>query len=224
MPIIGPASPFIPLLEDAVADAPRPFPPGEEEILQRILDATSAAGGATITDFATRRRLWGWLVLIFRYWLPGARAFDDKAAARTAARRNKLIIKAAQVITREVGGHPYWRRSELFQELYFLTTSDFCCGGRLSDGEEIDLFEFQGPSSVLERLVGKLARQFKETFARSPGYTTDPDSGETDGPFIRFAEQAMREFGFTRDGNQPYQRRTIAAALSAHKKRPRRKT
>jgi hypothetical protein len=41
-------------------------------------------------------------------------------------------------------------------------------------------------SSALVQIVGALAKLFEQAFQARAGYTTDPDTGETDGPFIRF--------------------------------------
>jgi hypothetical protein len=73
-------------------------------------------------------------------------------------------------------------------------------------------------NSRLVRLVGRLAQVFEQAFQVRAGYTTDPDTNETDSPFIRFVEQVFREFRVTRDGNQPYQRRSIANALNEFRK------
>jgi hypothetical protein len=73
--------------------------------------------------------------------------------------------------------------------------------------------------SALVQLVGDLAKTFEYAFRVRAGYTTDPGTNETDGPFIRFVEQVFHEFEVTRDGNQPYQRRSIADALKEFRRR-----
>jgi hypothetical protein len=217
------AAPELWAVHEAPHDFDSPLPSHLDDALQRILDATTAAGGKLIPDFTERRRLWGSIALIFMYWLPGAKAADDRAAARATARRHKRIISAALAIKRELRDYHYPRGAELAKEIYHLLSA-VTSAPEISPVEEVDILELFGPGSVLERLVGMLYRQFERTFRGSPRYATDPVSGETDGPFIRFVEQAMREFGVTRDGNQPYQRRSIAAALNDHKKRVKRKT
>jgi hypothetical protein len=58
--------------------------------------------------------------------------------------------------------------------------------------------------------------------ASTPAYkTTD---GDTDSPFVRFADHVFREFGITHNGGAHYQRSFFASALTnARKNRSRRK-
>jgi hypothetical protein len=210
-----------------------------EAALQRILDATIEAGGVLTDNFhgvrawrcvrddeceymSIRDVVWRGIVFTCIDWLDTAQRLTSRVRA-DYERRLKRIIGAAQVIQRELSA----------QEL-----SDLAWGPKTIDQAK-DL-EREAADSILWRhsywerlnespvfaplltgsivpLVGTLVQPFERAFPTSPKYTTD-DSG-TDGPFIRFVEQTFCEFGITKDGNQPYMRRSIADALNEFKKR-----
>jgi hypothetical protein len=69
--------------------------------------------------------------------------------------------------------------------------------------------------SAFEAAVRHLALTFELHFKVKPGYTkkTYSDSGEIEGPFIDFADAALRELEIRREG-APYTRNSIAAALT----------
>ncbi|SFI65245.1 hypothetical protein SAMN04515648_0992 [Phyllobacterium sp. CL33Tsu] len=81
--------------------------------------------------------------------------------------------------------------------------------------------------SSLEWLVGvELPRVFKKFFVLKKGPSVGFSRGkakEALGPYIRFAEQALRELGITNHG-EPYSADTIAKALFDARKRRSRRT
>jgi hypothetical protein len=69
-----------------------------------------------------------------------------------------------------------------------------------------------------ESAFNNLVRQLYHAFAGycekiEPGFTTDPATGEVNGPFVALVDTALRELWITVDG-RPYSRRTIAAAIT----------
>jgi hypothetical protein len=182
-------------------------PNDREGALQRILDAAIRAGGVIVDDI-DGEWIWDRISYTCDYWLAHAIMFGDRRWHAESAKRKKRVIKALHVILEE---DPWTKFADAAREYleYF----------KSSKPEEDEVEEFASPGPLLARLVGRLAVIYAIGFKTPPSYTTSPD-GETDGPFIRFAEQALSEFGITRDGNQPYQRRSIADALVTFKKIP----
>ena len=70
-----------------------------------------------------------------------------------------------------------------------------------------------GERSAFEDLILRLQRMFEAHFGIKHKYTKQPDSDEVAGPFIDFAEAALKELGINNSGN-PYSRRAIADALT----------
>jgi hypothetical protein len=70
-----------------------------------------------------------------------------------------------------------------------------------------------GERSAFEELIFSWQKTFKTHFGIKHKYTKHPDSGEVEGPFIDFAEAALKELGINNSGN-PYSRRAIADALT----------
>jgi hypothetical protein len=87
--------------------------------------------------------------------------------------------------------------------------------------EATQYIEAYNARSLVDHLVGRIAVVFEKHFHRKPGYTTSDDG--TDGPFLRFTEEVLLEYGITNRG-QPYALSTLAAALrNARKDKKRRK-
>ena len=72
--------------------------------------------------------------------------------------------------------------------------------------------------SEFENLAGMaLPNIFKRRFHRRPGISRNMKTQEPDGPFIRFAFQALIELDFTNNG-RPYSREAIAKAFTLVRK------
>jgi hypothetical protein len=89
--------------------------------------------------------------------------------------------------------------------------------------EAVRYIETYNARSQVDHLVGRLEEVFAKHFHREPGYTTSENG--TDGPFLRFVDEVLREYGFNNRG-KPYALSTFAAALrnarkSAKRRKPR---
>jgi hypothetical protein len=180
----------------------------EEAALQRILGAIAKEDKMLVgnlscrdTPQTARDLLWQQLNYACTGWLPIV--LDNRRWYKERTRQIQRIVEAARILQANLGSPADIEWAKRIEQRYTPVPAD-----------PDEFAEFTGTGSVLMRLVGRLAVTFEWHFHTSAGYTTNPDSGETDGPFIRFVEQVFREFGITRDGNQPYQRRSIADALT----------
>jgi hypothetical protein len=173
---------------------------------RRILDAAIKAGGVPVRNITVATLL----LFIFVFWLPEVVDLDDRKKQKAVAQQRRRVIKAIRVLQAALQSPAdiEWAK-RIERDVTPVPADDDATTIILSPG-----------GSVLVRLVGRLAEVFDAVFQEPAGYTTNPDN-ETDSPFIRFVEQAFREFRVTRDGNQPYQRRTIADALYNYRKRQR---
>jgi hypothetical protein len=192
-----------------------------EVALTRILNATIAGGGALGADFSLNQ-VWE-EILQCVHWAATAEAVSSRVHD-DRVRRLKRIISAAQVIQQEMAALDDWGPKNI-DKIWDL---ERFAEERLEWAEYYRNMIIKGPVgarvlsfNTLSAVVGQLAVPFERAFPASPKYTT-VDS-ETDGPFIRFVEQTFCEFGITKDGNQPYMRRSIAAALNEFKKYTNRK-
>jgi len=70
-----------------------------------------------------------------------------------------------------------------------------------------------GERSAFEALILGWQKMFETHFGIKHKYTKIPDSHEVEGPFVDFAEAALKELGINNSGN-PYSRRAIADALT----------
>jgi hypothetical protein len=71
--------------------------------------------------------------------------------------------------------------------------------------------------SAFEWAIASLMETFLRYFQRKAGISRQPLDGKIDGPFIRFAEAALRDLKIFNDG-KPYSRETIARAVTALKR------
>jgi hypothetical protein len=187
---------------------------GSEEwaSLNRILDATRAGGGEFVADFDNHDEVWRDLVIICSLWLPHARASH---AEKAADKRRRRIVKALQLVLREF---PLFWPAPPPVSMKSIKELEKMLAPKPSPSGKVKKKFVAQPISILSGLVGRLIQPFQMAFKTLPGYTTDPLTGETDSPFIRFVEQTLLEFQITKDGDQPYQRRSIADALNAFRK------
>jgi len=187
--------------------------PKDQEALKRILDATTSAGGKLINNRGWE--MWPALWHTCAYKLANTTSHTERKAQLQCQRR---IFRAALKLQRELALFKSegpdkilsWEIRALREPLENLLKAF---------NPELTTFALRGSRNLLTHLVGELAGIYAYHFGKKPGYTTDPSNGETDGPFIRFVEQTLHEFGITRDGNQPYMRSSIADALTNFKKR-----
>jgi hypothetical protein len=210
-----------------------------EAALQRILDATIEAGGVLADNFPQRGVKLGralderpsckrdavWRGIEFTIFL----LFDDmqKLSSRARAdyeRRLKRIIDAAQVIQRELSAPElsvHWGPKAVDQAKDLEHKAESAIKWRHFYWEGLNknpVLAAHLTKSIVP-LVGTLVQPFELAFPTSPKYTTS--DSDCDGPFIRFVEQTFHEFEITKDGTQPYMRRSIADAMNEFKKLPR---
>jgi hypothetical protein len=180
--------------------------PKEEAALQRILDATTKAGGNLADSFDAPGRLRFDLRYIFFHELPTVMDVNDRARLRNRRRREQRIIKAARILQANLQSP---------EDIEWARRVERDNTPAPAAKEEVELMEWARHSGTLTWLVGCLAYAFEHAFQARAGYTADSDTGDVvDGPFIRFVEQTLYEFGVTVDGNRPYSRAAIAKSLT----------
>jgi hypothetical protein len=209
-----------------------------EAALQRILDATIKAGGVLADNFPR----WGislgrslndespfssvrdavWFGITFTiHWFDTTQHLSSRARD-DYERRLRRIIGAAQVIQRELsapGLSQNWGPKAIDQAKDLEREAGSSIRWRQAYWEHLNKSPLATLlTSSIVPVVGTLVNSFELAFPTSPKYTTN--DGDTDGPFIRFVEQTFCEFGITKDGTQPYMRRSIADALNEFKKLP----
>jgi hypothetical protein len=204
----------------------------EEAITQRILDAVAKADSKLVGNLDDS--LVSIACTCYLLW-PAMR--DWREVKKWWERRRRRIVKAARALQKDLlepEDIEWAKRVEQLHTPRKLTRDEWEKLKTLPSPENIEWAKRMGwgiveppltpaererdESSALIQLVGNLAKTFECAFQMRAGYTTNPDTGETDGPFIRFVEQAFREFGVTKNSNQPYQRRSIADALTQFRK------
>jgi hypothetical protein len=85
---------------------------------------------------------------------------------------------------------------------------------RMGFGASRDLMEKLKTRSPFEWFAGAyLPETYRQCFGKEPTLHRRVPEGKLDGPYIRFAEQVLIEFGITKNG-RPYGREAIARALT----------
>jgi hypothetical protein len=83
--------------------------------------------------------------------------------------------------------------------------------------EPLDGTQSWPKGSAFDWVMGSLMETYSRYFQRKAGISRLPLDGTVNGPFIRFAEAALRELKIFNDG-KPYSRETMARAVTALKR------